>query len=88
MRKKHAQKVVITCVNVDKGYQFSEFEEPAEGAHGEIFRHYQSEFGRCISKMFAGNSQVGWVFQKRTNYEDRGQVSRETYIQETWVGLV
>lgn len=88
MQTKRAQKVVVTCVNADKGHQFSEFEERVEGNSGEIFRQYRSEFGRCTSKIFVGNTPVGWVFQKRKNYENRGEISRDTYIQETWVALV
>lgn len=53
---------------------------------GELYRQCRSEYGRCIGKCYldveGGTAQqVGWVFLKRSQYED----SPETYLQETWV---
>jgi len=52
----------------------------------ELFQEFQSEYGRCISKVMHGNEpkEVGWVFEKRMAYEDE---PKEHYIQETWITL-
>jgi hypothetical protein len=57
-------------------------------ARSELFRFCLKEYGRCISKMyvdhsFYGTLCVGWVFQKRKQYDD----CKDTYLQETWVEL-
>jgi len=55
---------------------------------GELFRHLQKEYGRCISKLYIDSRPdkekvVGWVFEKRTNYTD----VKKTYLLETWVSI-
>lgn len=51
---------------------------------GDIFRWSRKEYGRCVSKVYIDDvGAVGWVFQKREQYED----SKETFIHETWVTL-
>lgn len=80
-------------VNVDKNDRYShtslgesEVYETGMETAGELYRAYNSEFGRCISKVYQhtddGISAIGWVFLKRANYDDDGG---ETYLQETWV---
>ena len=65
----------------------SEPYEPYTDNTGRLFRAYQREHGRCISKMYADGPtepiQVGWVFLKRQKYDD----CNETYLSETWVTL-
>jgi len=55
---------------------------------GDIFRHSQKEFGRCVSKVYQdtpdGMIALGWVFQKRMQYEDD---TSKSYIHEVWVSL-
>ena len=54
---------------------------------GEAFRGLQAEYGRCVSKVYVdtpeGVKAIGWVFQKRTRYDD----ANETFLCETWVTL-
>ena len=54
---------------------------------GRLFRNFQKEYGRCISKLYVdrkdGAAAIGWVFEKRAQYTD----SSDTYLQETWVTL-
>jgi hypothetical protein len=58
---------------------------------GELFRRCQSEYGRCVSRIYIdsknGSNQprtIGWVFEKRVEYQN---AAPESYIQETWVTL-
>lgn len=49
---------------------------------GDLFRALSSEYGRCVSKMYVGDGlQVGWVFEKRMQYED----DTEWYLRHVWV---
>jgi len=54
---------------------------------GELFRHLQKEYGRCISRVYTetpGEPQpIGWVFLKRQRYDG----SNDTYLLETWCTL-
>lgn len=54
---------------------------------GDMYRHCLRFYGKCVSKVYIDKGDktiaVGWVFHKRTKYED----SKETYLQETWVTL-
>ena len=78
-----------TWINQTKGYQCgdSDLYEPYTNDIGELFREYQREYGRCISKMYTdtenGVKAIGWVFEKRVQYQD----CQETYLQHTWVTL-
>ena len=55
---------------------------------GDIFRWSQKEYGGCVSKVYQetdeGTIAIGWVFQKRREYEDDASKS---YIHEVWVSL-
>ena len=76
-----------TYVNATEGYQLGDSGEyePFTQNIGELFRSCQKQFGKCISKLFIGEGrQMGWVFQKLTQYED----CKEKYLQETWVSLL
>ena len=88
-------------VNATEGYGWGDVDTPLghtylterddEGREdietGELFRHAQSEYGRCVGRCYVdgpkGTVPVGWVFQKRDRYEDTG----ETYLRETWVSV-
>lgn len=52
---------------------------------GELYRDLRGEYGRCISKVYVDRGAevipVGWVFQKRMQYED----SPEYYLRNVWV---
>jgi hypothetical protein len=55
---------------------------------GKLFRYCQKEFGRCVSRVYIDTADeeaapVGWVFQKRVEYDD----CNKTYLRETWVTL-
>jgi hypothetical protein len=54
----------------------------------QLFRTFQSEYGKCISKLYidlpdSDAHPVGWIFEKRVKYSD----SKETYLQQVWVTL-
>jgi hypothetical protein len=58
----------------------------------ELFQSFQSEHGRCISKLFQTTADeedihTGWVFEKKDEYYDRDPGPRKYFIQETWVSL-
>jgi hypothetical protein len=85
-------------VNATTYTQFGEsgVQEAYDTTVGELFRHLQEEFGKCISKMYRDNSQVGWVFQKVMVYDDarpdhRTRAGRpvyaenDHYLREVWV---
>ncbi len=78
-----------TWVNATKGYQIgdSDVYESFTDNPGELFRSLQSEYGRCVSKMYSdskeGTKCIGWVFEKRQKYDD----CNETYLAETWVSI-
>jgi hypothetical protein len=78
-------------VNATEGYFLSEpvvTEDPFTEDIGEIFKFAQKEHGRCISSIYideeGGRKRVGWVFQKRVQYED----SEDSFLLETWVTLL
>ena len=86
-----------TFINETKGYQFgcgpwidSECE-----TMGELFLQLSREYGRCISKIYCDTKSgavktVGWVFQKRMEYEDAWRIAdkRERfYLREVWVNV-
>lgn len=62
---------------------------------GQLYRSLVSEYGRCTSKVYVTTRAedgipVGWVFQKRMEYEDarRDQPAVDRfYIREVWVHL-
>lgn len=75
-------------VNETKGYRFgdSEWYETYTDNIGRLFRDMQKEYGRCVSRMYVDKTDgrvipIGWVFQKRMEYED----SHDTYVREVWV---
>lgn len=82
-------KVAITRVNATLETQFDYYVEECEET--PAFRTLQSQFGRCVSKMYrdltdGSTIQVGYVFRKKAEYSDRKRRSRpDYYIEETWV---
>lgn len=84
-------------VNATSGSRFgkSDWYEPFTENVGCLFRDFQQEYGRCISKVFIdtekGVIQIGWVFQKRMLYEDArpdwtGKYREyDYYIREVWI---
>ena len=59
---------------------------------GELFRANMREYGRCTGKVYVDDAEgkahpVGWVFQKRIEYQDAHRLSagEKTYLQDTWV---
>ena len=80
----------VSLVNEDRGYIFSEWEEELEDemTMGELYRSAQSEYGRCMSKIYVDREEgtpkpVGWYFVKRDRYDD--YYSNETYLRGAWV---
>lgn len=65
---------------------YDDIQEWGAETTGEVYRDARKEYGRCVSKMYrdtkdGGAEHIGWVFQKRVQYED----SNQTYIQEVWI---
>ena len=62
---------------------------------GELFRRLSREYGRCISKIYVDKMsgppmQVGWVFEKRMEYDDAHRIrdkADRTYIRHVWVNV-
>lgn len=67
---------------------------------GELFKEMQSEYGRCVSRVYRDKKDrtvaVGWVFEKRMLYEGWSRVDSwgdrkakpdedDYYIREVWV---
>jgi hypothetical protein len=58
---------------------------------GDLFKSLRREYGRCQSKMYrdSPNAQnpkvVGWVFQKRVEYDGRTRNGEKTYLRSVWV---
>lgn len=85
--------IQVSLVNEDKGYIFSEWIDKLDecswlgddSSMGDIYRAYQSEYGRCQSKVYRdttdGPRQVGWYFVSRQRYED----DTDTYLCGAWV---
>lgn len=79
-----------THLNSTKGYCLGgdeDFYEPYTEDTGKLFKSYQKEFGRCISKVYVDvegePKAIGWVFSKKREYDN----SEETYEHEVWVEL-
>ena len=82
-----------TFVNQSRGtkYYISDWydTEYEVGEEGDLYRALLSEYGRCIGKVYidlpgaAGVAAIGWVFLKKSQYEDTG----EDYLQETWISM-
>lgn len=81
-----------TFIDQDKGYQFGNVEpyEPFTENIGKLFRSLQREYGRCTGKVyvdtFNGVKAIGWVFEKRMQYDD-ARSKDDTYTREVWVTL-
>lgn len=85
-----------TFVNETRGHMIGESEwyEPFTDSRKRLFRECQRDYGRCVSAMYVAladgsGKPVGWVFQRRMEYEDSGRYGRkpEFYIREVWVEL-
>lgn len=78
-----------THVNGSKGYHIGAetYELSGDKTSGELFRFFQREYGRCISKVYFGDLArvAGWVFQRRKTYEDD---PTQTYLHEVWIELL
>jgi len=74
--------------NEDCTFGDSEVYETFTDSVGELFKHLQQEFGRCVSSMYIDKKdgttkKIGWVFEKKNHYTN----SDEKYMQETWIEL-
>ncbi len=96
-----------TYIDPEHGYSLGETDPypPYTDDIGKLFRNYQREYGACTSRVYidgtdpARPTPVGWVFTKRTDYDDmvHGRSSdcpttgyhreHHTYIREVWVTL-
>lgn len=74
----------ITHVDKDKGVRYESYVLPLEATTPKnLFRRLSREFGRCVSKVYVGKgTPIGWVFEKKQPYADKG-----FFIQETWVTI-
>jgi hypothetical protein len=59
---------------------------------GAIFKMGQKEYGRCVSKIYIEDSKgrdrvVGWVFQKRMEYDRPQHNGLKYYSRQVWVTL-
>ena len=94
-RPKPADEVFVSEVFINKtrGHRFGHSEPYNTGRTfaqlGSVFRDLQREYGGCTSKVYLDNPEdqarphvVGWVFEKRMQYEDD---PRQTYMREVWV---
>lgn len=86
-----------TWVNATKGHGVGQsgIYETFTDDLGELYRRLRGEYGRCISRIYidcrvypghelSDTKPIGWVFQKRRQYED----CDETYLAETWVEVI
>jgi hypothetical protein len=76
--------------NETRDYMMTEWREPIpeDYTRKEIFRHYQSLYGKCTSSVYidtAGGDvyRIGWFFVKKDRYCDTGG----TFLQGTWITL-
>lgn len=89
-----------TFINETKGYQFGSgpWIDSECDTMGELFRQLSREYGRCTSKIYrdvkSGDSwkveTVGWVFEKRMEYEDAYRISNKkerVYLRHVWVSV-
>lgn len=91
-----------TYINQTKGYQFGStgVYETWTDDKGKLFRSLQKEYGRCVSRVYRdtdeGTKSIGWVFEKRMEYDDGpypryddygNRVKPDTYVREVWVTL-
>lgn len=85
--------------NVTKGYYLGDIPayETFTSDRGRLYHSLVKEYGRCIGAMHYEDKggrtvpNVGWVFQKRKQYEDTGRGTgrkAEYYIHEVWVTIV
>lgn len=79
-------------VNETKGYQFGESDwyEPFTDDVGRLFLDLQREYGRCRSKVYrdlptGGAQAIGWVFEKRMEYDDYRGHGERYYVRSVWV---
>ena len=79
-------------VNATKNQRFSDspWYETRYESPGDLYRSLQGEYGRCVSRIYRDPDArpVGWVFQKRMEYEDARRdwpADRRFYIREVWV---
>lgn len=68
--------------------------EPFTSDRARLFRLCQKEYGRCTSRVYVDGptgkpKPIGWVFEKRQQYEDTGRYGRpaQFFTLETWVEL-
>ena len=85
--------IEVSLTNETNGYIFSEHVDKLDNNHvldenptmGEIYRCYQKEYGRCMSRVFIdtpnGRKTVGWFFVSRQHYED----TNKPYLRGAWV---
>jgi hypothetical protein len=63
---------------------------------GALYMYLRSEYGRCVSKVYLdtksrGTIAIGWVFQKKMEYEDAYRISDKServYVREVWVTVM
>lgn len=84
--------IKVSMVDATRGVRWDEWRAETDfelDELGQLFRSLQGEHGRCVSKVYITTRTeeavpVGWVFQKRREYEDTGK----PYLAETWVEVL
>ena len=74
-----------TLVNESEGYLIGKtgVYESFTDSRKILFKSLQREYGRCVSKVYADDKPIGWVFEKTVRYED----TEEPFTMSTWAIL-
>ena len=76
-----------TYINATEGYRFGESDvyETEYDNLGELYHSLRRAHGRCTGRVYIDTEgktlTIGWVFIKRTRYED----VNDMYLREVWV---
>ena len=85
-------------IDATKGHRFGD-NEPYQTSYcstGALYKALQSEYDRCVSKVYVDTKSgeataIGWVFEKRLEYEDAYRISdknERVYTREVWVTVM
>lgn len=80
-------------INETRGYRLDDenWYAPYTEDVGRLFRDFQKEYGRCVSKVYQDTPDgepdaIGWVFEKTRMYED-ARSKEDKYVHQVWVTL-
>lgn len=80
----------IDFINADKGYCYESIVQTTDKSKKQFFRYLQQEYGRCTSKVYQETTDkkdkpIGWTFEKRVPYDNRGYEPITMYTREVLV---